>query len=273
MLASAPGHRAPSAWVETRPELEAPARRIVSLSPHATELVFSAGAGAALVGAVAHSDYPPAARTLPRVGDAERVDLERLLALKPDLVVAWPSGNPSSTLQWLQDRGIPLYLSDPSSLAGIARDIEALGQLAGTREQAEVAARQLRQGLRNLRRRHESASGPSVFVQIWQQPLMTLNGAHILSRVLEVCGARNAFARLPGLSSTLDREAVLEADPEVILVPEAQAHWLEAWRQWPQLRAVRRQQLLSLPFDGLVRPTARVLEGARMLCARLAALS
>ncbi len=252
--------------------LARPAQRIVSLAPHATELLFSAGAGDRVVGVVDYSDYPPAARRLPRVGGYNALDLEAILALRPDLVVGWASGNPPGLAEQLRGLGLTVFLSEPRRLEDIASNLQRLGRLAGTEVVASRVAADFRRRLQDLRARYAERPPVRVFYQIWHRPLLTINGEHLISKVIRLCGGRNVFADLPVLVPTLDIEAVLAADPEVIVRgvrADADEDWTAFWRRWPQLRAVREGQLIGLPADLLQRPTLRLLEGAQQLCEAL----
>ncbi|VAW82952.1 Vitamin B12 ABC transporter, substrate-binding protein BtuF, partial [hydrothermal vent metagenome] len=197
--------------------LEQPARRIVSLSPHATELLFAAGAGAHVVAVSGYSNWPPAARRLPRIGSGAGLNVEAIIAQQPDLVVAWLSGNAKSRLFQLEHFGIPVFYSEPRDIDGIAENLLALGRLAGSEAKAQQAARAFRAGVRTLRERYAGRRPVTAFYQIWPQPLMTINGQHMISHWMQLCGAENIFAGLPDLAPVIDQEAVLEADPEVLL--------------------------------------------------------
>ena len=250
--------------------LDHPARRIISLAPHITELLFAAGAGDRLVGAVEYSDYPPAARAIPRIGDIAGIDLERLLALRPDLVVAWRSGNPPELLQRIEQFGIPVYVTEPRAPEEIAEVLVALGTLAGTEQAARRAAADFSEGLSRLRAQYRDRRSIAVFFQISDRPLMTVNGEQMISAVLRLCGGRNVFADLSVLAPAVDTEGVLAANPEAILASGPQSEeWLNEWRRWPQLRAVRRGQLWSVPEDWVARPGPRILLGARRICEAL----
>lgn len=251
--------------------LQAPAQRIVSLAPHLSELLFAAGAGAKLVGTAAYSDFPAAARRVPTIGDSSAVDIERVVALKPDLVLAWRSGNPAGIIAKLEHLGLKVLVTEPSSLEVIADQIIALGRVAGTEATANQAAARLRRSIAALRREYRGRRPVSVFYQVWYAPLMTVNGRHVISEVIKMCGGRNIFAGLRPLIPRVSIEAVLAADPEAIVTasdkPAAQA--LREWSDWKQLRAVRNGNLVALPSDDISRPTPRLLDGARLLCARL----
>jgi iron complex transport system substrate-binding protein len=251
--------------------LQNPAQRIVSLAPHLTELLFAAGAGAKLVGTAALSDYPPQARAIPVIGDSAAIDVERIMALKPDLVLAWMSGNPPAEIAKLEQLDIRVFVTEPRSLEVIADDIAVLGRLAGTERTADAAAAQFRGDVAALRREYQGRRKVSVFYQVWHEPLMTVNGNQVISEVIGLCGGRNVFAGLKALVPSVSLESVLAADPEAIVTtseqPAAQA--LDSWRRWTHMRAVRSGNLLVIPPDEISRPTPRLLNGARRLCAQL----
>ncbi len=249
--------------------LAAPAQRIVSLAPHITENLYAAGAGAFIVGAVDYSDYPAAAKKLPRVGGYDRLDLEAILALKPDLVIAWDSGNQAGQLAKLKALGLPLFISRPLKLDDIATDIERFGELAGTSAVAIPAARAVRARIAEMRARYSTRPPVRSFYQIWNRPLVTVNGEQLISDVMRLCGADNVFAGLSQLAPTVSIEAVLAANPEAIVASGADAtrpEWLDMWKRWKEQTAVARGNLFLVPPDLINRPTPRVLEGARMLC-------
>ncbi len=253
------------------------ARRIVSLAPHVTELLYAAGAGSRLVATVEYSDYPPQARTLPSVGSGARLDLERIVALRPDLVIGWASGNPAGQLERLRRLGLPLFLSEPRRLEDIARKLEMFGRLAGSEAAADAAAAAFRARLTTLARNYAQRPVVRVFYEIWDQPLVTINGRQIISDVLRLCGGENVFAALPVLAPTVAIEAVLAADPEAIIASGASAAsgarpaWLDAWTRWPRLTAAARGNLFAVDADLMQRQTPRLLDGAGQVCADLEA--
>ncbi|MCB1906056.1 MAG: cobalamin-binding protein [Rhodocyclaceae bacterium] len=252
--------------------LAAPARRIVSLAPHVTELVYAAGAGGQLVGVVSFSDYPPAAAELPRIGSYNALDLEAVAALHPDLAVAWRSGNREAHLQRLRALGIPVFVSEARSLEEVATSIEQIGMLAGTGESAAAAAGAFRARHAALRAGYQGKVPVRMFYQVWNDPLMTINGEHLISAVIRLCGGENVFADLRQLAPKVNEEAVLAADPEAIVasgMDQARPEWLDGWRRWPGLAAVARDNLFFIPPDLLQRHTPRVLDGAEQLCRQL----
>lgn len=252
--------------------LKQPAQRIISLTPHLTELLFAAGAGERVVGAVEYSNYPPAARRIARIGDSAQLDLERILALNPDLIVVWQSGSAQRQLDKLLRLGIPAYYNEPRRLADIARAIEQLGRLAGTEAVALPAAHAFAAREAGLRQRYAGRAQVTVFYQIWDKPLMTVNGDHLISDVMRLCGGQNIFAALKPLTAEVSIEAVLSLDPEAIVGVTAeagQAENLELWKKWPRQRAVARSNLFLIHSDLISRNTPRILDGAEQLCAQL----
>lgn len=255
--------------------LEQPAQRIVALAPHTVENAFAAGAGDKLVGAVSHSDYPEAARDIPRVGSYQAWSLESIIAQQPDLVLMWGSGNGLDGLPTLERLGIPVYVSEPRRLEEIPRTLRAIGLLAGTGEVAEQRANAFERELKRLRREYGREQPVSVFYEVWNKPLQTLNGEHYISDVIALCGGRNVFDDADYLAPKINVEAVLARDPQVILASgmgAARPEWLDEWQAYPHLRAVRNRALFFIHPDLLQRPTTRLLQGARTMCEQLATL-
>jgi len=249
--------------------LAAPARRIVSLAPHVTENLYVAGAGSLVVGVSEYSDYPDAARNLPQVGNYASLDLEAIVAKKPDLVIAWQSGTTAAHLARLKALGLPLFISEPKQLDDIATNIERFGELAGTAAVAREAARAFRLRQSDLHARYAGRPPVRTFYQIWNLPLATVNREQLISKVMRLCGAENIFAGLSPLAPTVTLEAVLAADPEAIVasgMDEARPEWLDMWKRWKDLRASARGNLFFVPPDLINRHTPRVLDGAQMLC-------
>ena len=252
--------------------LKQPARRIVSLSPHNTELLFAAGAGGRVIAAVEYSNFPQQAKSLPLVGSAAALDIERIASLKPDLVVAWGSGNPRRQLDAIRQLKIPLFVSEPKTLEDIAGTLRRLGALAGTDVDADKAADNFDQRLTALRKRYSDKPTVTVFYEVWNQPLMTIGGKHVISQIIELCGGRNVFADNAQLAPALDAEAVIHANPEVIVASGMDINrpeWLDAWRQWPSMRASAANNLYAIPPDLLHRQTPRILDGAQQMCEAL----
>ncbi len=247
---------------------EAAELRIVTLAPHLTELVFSAGAGEQLVGVVEYSDYPERARTLPRIGDAFAVDFERLAQLSPTLVLAWEGGNPRAVIDAVRARGYRVEALAAGSLNDVADNLRRIGAWSGRSTVAEAAAGKFEQALSQLSSRYANARTLRVFFQISAQPVYTIGGSHAISEVLSICGGRNVFSALEALAATVTDEAVVAADAQVMLtVGERTA--LDRWRRFDG-RAVRADTLYGISADTITRDSLRVLEGAHEVCAALA---
>ena len=251
--------------------LARPAQRIVTLAPSLTELAFAAGAGGRLVGAARYSDFPAEARALPEIGDAARVDFERIAALKPDLVLAWKSGNSPGDVGRLESLGYASFVSEPARLADIPRVLRAIGTLAGTSADAGKAAASFEWDIAALRARHAKATRVRVFYQIWHRPLLTVNGSHLISDVIALCGGQNVFADVAQLTPNVSIESVIAAKPDVILgggsaggEKQFAAHWHES-----VVEALRRLPAHYIKPDHIQRQTPRIVEGARAVCAAL----
>lgn len=253
-------------------KLAAPAKRIVSLAPHVTELLYAVGAGSQTIAAVEYSDYPEEAKQLPRVGGYSRVDIEAVVAQKPDLVIAWQSGNAKGTVEKLRALGVPIYLTQPSTIDDVATSLERFGELTGNEKTAREAATRFRTRLATLKKQYSGRTPVRIFYQVWEKPLMTVSSKQIISDVIRLCGGENVFADLAPISPTISVEAVLAANPEVITVGgmgSKHPEWVEPWKQWPRISAVQRGNLFFIDPVLLQRHTPRLLDGADIMCAQL----
>lgn len=251
--------------------LDRPATRIVTLSPHLTELVYAAGAGAHLVAVPRYSDYPESARALPQIGDATRVDLERVLALQPDLILGWKSGSSAADIARLERLGLRVYVSDAARLDDVARAVRTIGRLAGTATAAEREAAGFERQVAALRVSHGSRPLLRVFYQIWDRPLLTVNGEHIITDVLALCGGANVFADAALLTPSVSLEALIAARPDVVLGGSSALTPTEFARQWRSHRVagVARLPVRYVPPDLIQRATPRIAQGATVICERL----
>ena len=256
-----------------RVSLPHPARRIVSLAPHLTELAYAAGAGAYVVGVSSYSDYPLAAKQLTIVATYNSIDIEAINALQPDLILAWQGGNSARSLAKLAQLGIPIFSSHIKHIAGIADTLQQIGVLAQTQAVADHRAKQLMHEYQRLQQTYQRAQPVTAFLQIWATPLMTMNGKSLLSQALNICGASNIFADLPSATATINVESVLAANPQVIVALGRDDQWQQQWHQWSHLTAVRQHHLLQVNPDLLSRYGPRFLLGVEQLCQRLAAFN
>jgi len=252
-------------------QLDHPAQSIITLSPHLAELVYAAGVGDRLLATVEYSNYPAEAEALPRVGDAFRVDLERVISLKPDLVIAWQSGNPALAIGRLQELGLQTWVVEIRQPGEIASTLEQMGAAGGQPEAGQAAAEQSRLRLREIEQYGAGKPTVSYFYQVAERPLFTLNCEHLVSQSLAQCGGGNVFADEPVLAPQVSLEAVIVKDPAVIFAPvlPGQADPLQNWQQWPRLQAVRQQRLYALPADEISRATPRMLDAIATACSLL----
>ena len=243
--------------------------RLISLAPHLTSLAFDAGAGGAIVGTVEYSEQPPPARAIPRVGNAFQVDLERVVALAPDYVLAWASGTPQRTIAQLERVGLQVIAIETHRVVDVADAIRQIGALAGTATAAAAAAREFEQSVAAFANR-EPSRRLAVFIQIDDEPLYTVNGRHIISELVERCGGRNVFDDLDQLAPAIGMEAVIAAQPEVILsTDDTVADPVAVWQRWPQIPAVADGHIYTVPADLVAQATTRLLAGLKLICADL----
>ena len=256
-----------------------PPLRIVSLSPGGTEMLFAAGAGREVVATVEYSDVPPEAKQVPRIGDAVSIDLERLVRIHPDVVVAWPSGGNPAQREKVAQLGIPVYEQQAQRLKDLAPSIRRLGALAGTETEAEAAARRIEARVASLERTYAGAERgarhASVLLQVWNRPIYTVGGQHLMTDALELCGARNVFADLPEAGPVVDIEAVIARDPDIIIAagpPGESAAWLADWKRFGTLKAVKSGRLLAFEDQALSRLGPSFLDATEELCRAIARL-
>jgi iron complex transport system substrate-binding protein len=274
-LLAAPAHAEVRATDDTGHDvvLAAPARRVISLGPHLTELAYAAGGGAAMVGVIRFSDYPAAARQLAIVGDAHAIDFERIAQLKPDLMLVWGSGLNERHKARLRSLGLTVFESEIRSAQGIPDTLRRLGALLGHVETAAAAAGRFEAQWQALAERHRGSSSVRpvrVFWQLWHEPLMTINREHLISEAMRACGGVNVFADLPLLTPSVSWEAAIAADPQLIAgsgrKQDAERDFA-AWRRLAtNVSAVKRQRYASIDGDLIGRMGPRFVEGAAALC-------
>ena len=249
-----------------------PPLRIISLAPGATEMLFAAGAGDRVVATVQFSDEPAAAKRVPRIGDVTAVDMERLVALHPDVVVVWPGGGNPAQIEKIARLGIPLYRQQVNRLADLPASVRRLGALAADPSVAERAARAYEDQLRRLAHEYGGGKHPTVLLEVWNRPVYTVGGTQLMSDALTLCGARNVFGDLKELSAVVDTEAVVARNPDIIVAaapPSEGAGWLTEWQRFSSLSAVRNGRLIAFEDPGLVRLGPSVLTATEGLCKAL----
>jgi iron complex transport system substrate-binding protein len=246
--------------------------RIVSLSPHITELLFAAGAGARIVGVDDASDYPPAAQQIPRLGEAATLDMEGLLRQAPSLIILWETGTPPRVRAELERFHLQVLVTEQRKLDDIGLALVEFGRIAGTSPAAADAARRYRAELAELRARYEGRARLKVFYQVWDRPLYTLSGEHVVSEMISLCGGDNIFAEVTPLAPIVDREAVLARNPDVILIgatgPDGYAQAAD-WNRFPNLKAVQDQHVFTVNPSLVGRMAPRILDGVREVCSAL----
>lgn len=252
--------------------LAQPAKRIISLAPHVTEDLFAIGAGKLIVGAVNYSDYPPEANQIERIGGYNGFDLERIRALKPDLIIGWATGNPERQLDQIKALGFPVFLTFSKKMADVPTVLERMGEMTALQAGSGKAAKQYRDQLALLEKTYAGRKPVRVFYQIWDRPLMTINNTQIISDVMRVCGGVNVFGTQSDLTPKVDVEAVLAANPDVIMTsgePGMKTDWLAPWKKWKNLKAAQKNQFYILPKDSVNRMGPRLVEGGKAMCEAL----
>jgi iron complex transport system substrate-binding protein len=250
--------------------LQKPALRVIALAPHVTEMVYAAGGGDRLIAAVDYSDFPESAKRLPRVGSGRQIDMERVAALKPDLIVVWMHGSSERQIDQIRALGIPMFHSEPKKLDDIASNLTRIGKLLGTESVADPAAAGLRAKIARLQAQYGKRAPVRMFYQVWNKPLYTLNGEHIISDAARICGGENVFARLKVTAPIINAEAVLQEDPEAIISGStAPDGGLDMWKPLTTMSAVKRGNLFQVDGNLLNRSGPRMVDGAAVLCEKL----
>ena len=249
-------------------ELAQPAQRVISLSPHVTELIYAVGGDEKIIAAVDFSNYPVKAKDLPRVGSGYQLDIEAIVALKPDLIIAWRSGNSREQLEQLENLGLKVYYSEPEILDDIAKNLRDIGKLLASQSIANKKADYFLQGIKELRNRYKNTKKVSVFYQVWNQPLFTVNRDHVISHIIELCGGINIYSELNYLSPQVSVESVIVRNPDVIIagIGDGRSEWIPAWKKWSVINAVKNNQVYGIDADLIVRNTSRILQGAELMC-------
>ena len=247
--------------------------RIISLAPHITEILFKIGAGDLIVGTVSYSDYPAAAKTIPEVGGYNRLNMEAILELSPDIVLGWSGGNSKVELDRLRSLGLNLSISNPQKLEDVARLMKEYGNLAGVdskvKEQAILEAEKFYKQVAKIKSQFQGKKTVTVFYQVWSQPLLTINGEQLINHVIEYCGGVNVFNSINAPYPQISVEAVLEKNPDVIIVSGmgvAQPEWLDRWKKYLSLSAVQKDNLFTIHPNILQRHGPRIIQGLESLC-------
>ncbi|MBC7685484.1 MAG: cobalamin-binding protein [Bdellovibrionales bacterium] len=252
--------------------LQQPARRVIALAPHVAELLYAAGGAERIIAAVDYADYPEQAKLLQRVGSNRQIDLERVASLKPDLIVVWLHGSSERQVEQIRALGIPMFHSEPKKLDDIASSVSRLGKLMGTERVADTAAAKIRTDLALLTTKYAGRAPVRLFYQVWDKPLYTLNGSHIVSDAIRICGGENIFGKLQVTAPVVGVEAVLQEDPEAIFSTADRSDdegGVGLWRRFPNMTAVQRANLFRVDGNLLNRAGPRMVAGAASLCQKI----
>lgn len=247
--------------------LAAPAKKIIVLSPHAVEMLYAIGAGSNIIATTEYANFPDEAKNIPRIGGYYGIQIEKVMALNPDLIVTWSGGNKHSDLQQLKQLGLTLYDSNPTTLDSLATELENLGQLTGHSQQANKVATQYRQLLQQIAKNSHNKPKVRVFYQLWSEPLMTVARNSWIQQIIEVCRGDNVFAKAANDYPQLSIENVLLNNPQVIIQSQQQQNEPSiAWQQWPEISAVKNHHIYQINADLLHRPSPRTILGIQTLC-------
>ncbi|MDW7547575.1 cobalamin-binding protein [Pseudoalteromonas peptidolytica] len=249
-----------------------PAERIIALAPHIVENLYAIGAGERIVGTVAYADYPEAAKQLPQIGDYQGISVEKILALKPDLIIAWKNASHAPMLEKLESFGVDVIYSEAKYLDKLPDELLRFGKITGLGSQAQQQADLFTKRLDELKAQYEQSASLAVFYQLWPSPLMTVGGKSWLQQVFNVCNVKNVFADATTDYPQISIENVLLKSPQVIVIPKEKSEQDREsikWQQWPSVPAVKHKQYISVDADLLHRYSYRMLEGISDLCGKL----
>jgi len=249
-------------------EFSQPVKRIISLAPHATELLFAAGASDQVVGTVSYSDFPDAAKKIPVIGGYNRVDIEAIMSKNPDLIVAWSGGNSLDQISKLKSLGFKVFISEPKQFIDVAENIRSMGQFMATQKIAEQEALNFLNELAQLKKDYPPSESVTVFYQVWNEPLMTISDDHLIGQVIKFCSGKNVFGSLTAIAPRVSIEAVIEKNPDVIIagMTKDRQQWLTSWDKWSVIKAVKKKQVYPIDASLVIRQTPRILLGTRKVC-------
>lgn len=249
-----------------------PKQRIVALAPHIVEMLFDIGAGDKIVGTVEYADFPDAALDIPRVGSYHGMQIEKLLALNPDLVIVWKSGNSQSDIDKMKRLGLKVVFSNPKDIEDVATELRYFGELSGNQEQAETVALAYEKRLTKLRVENKAKQSIPVFYQLWSEPMMTINGTTWINQLVEVCQGENVFKSNPTPYPKISTENVIVAQPHLIILPDENSDKPQPiinWQKWPEIPAVKNNKFIHVDADLLHRFSTRMLSGIEDMCEKI----
>jgi len=247
-------------------------QRIVALAPHIVEMLFDIGAGDQIVGTVEYADFPDAALKIPRIGGYHGIQIEKVLALKPDLVIVWQSGNKASDIEQMEKMGLNIIYSHPKKIADVAQELRKLGKYTGHEAQAEEVAEGYLQRLKKLRQQYANIAPLKVFYQLWPNPMRTINKDTLINQLIEVCQGQNVFAENPTPYPQIGFENVIVAQPELIILPDENSNKAQPiidWYKWPEIPAVKKNRFIHVNADLMHRFSTRMLDGIEDMCKKI----
>lgn len=247
-------------------------QRIIALAPHIVEMLYDIGAGEKIVGTVEYADYPQSALAIPRIGGYHGLQIEKILALKPDLIIAWKSGNKIEDIEKFQRLGLPLIFSNPKNIADIAHELRYFGSITGYAKNAEIAAQTFEIRLHKIAQDQQYKKNLKTFYQLWSEPMMTVNKNTWINQLLTLCHADNVFAQNETNYPHVSIENVIVAKPELIVIPDEKASTPQPkidWVKWPEIPAVKHKQLIHVNADLLHRYSTRMLDGVEDMCTKI----
>jgi len=251
---------------------EEPAKRIIALSPHAVEMLFAIGAGDKIVATLEYADYPEQALKIPRIGNYAGIQIERLLELKPDLVIGWKGGNKTSDLEKIKSLGIDVVYTQPQSIQDIISDLEKFGQLTEQQEQAQSVIDNMQKRYQLIRQTYQNKSPINVFYQLWHDPLQSVGADSWIESLIHDCGGSNIYRQASTPYPMVSMESVLVKNPQVIIIPHHSGSEVEKriyWSKWPEISAVKAENIFTINGDLLHRFTPRSLDGLELMCEKI----
>jgi iron complex transport system substrate-binding protein len=247
-------------------KLTHPAQRVISLAPDLTEILFAIGAGTKIIGVVSGSDYPSAAKNIPVVASYNSIDIEKIRLLHPDFIVAWAETRYLTQLKKLK---VPIYLSHQYKLMDVATTLQKLGSLLGTEKKANESAEKYLEQYQALKEKYANQKKLMVFYQVWPNPLMTITKNSWINEAISLCGGENIFANLYGVAPEVNVEAVIAANPDVIIGTDAANDGMRQWQAWHELNAIKNHNTYFIHADLIERAGPRILDGVLEVCQSL----
>lgn len=243
--------------------------RIIALSPHSVEMLYKLGAGERIVATTKFSNFPSEAENIPRVGGYNGIQIEKILALKPDLIIAWMDGNKIEDIEKMEALGLNVYRSTTRSLKSVSDELIKLGNMIGLPDSGQKAAQAFNKRLELIRSENAQKAPVSFFYQLWDEPLRAMAAGSWINTVMTHCGGKNVFNDTALDYPEISIENVLISAPEVFIIPShhgSHTASTEKWLKWPEIPAIANGQIYYIDGDLLHRFSTRVLDGMAQVC-------